>query len=58
MLIGFARVSTADQQPHKQIDKLRNARCERLFEETASGAATHRPALKHAIAGPRTGDIL
>ena len=58
MLIGYARVSTADQQPHLQIDKLRDAGCEKLFEETASGAATNRPALKRAIEVARKGDIL
>ena len=58
MLIGYARVSTADQQPHLQIDKLRDAGCEKLFEETASGAATDRPALRRAIEVARKGDIL
>ena len=55
MLIGYARVSTADQQSHLQIDKLRDAGCEKLFEKTASGAATERPALKRAIEAARKG---
>jgi DNA invertase Pin-like site-specific DNA recombinase len=58
MLIGYARVSTRDQKPHLQMDALREAGCERLFEETASGAQRDRPGLKAALAFMRPGDTL
>jgi hypothetical protein len=42
-LLGVARVSTADQQPHLQVNALTAAGCDRVFTETASGACTDRP---------------
>ena len=42
-LLGYARVSTTDQQPHLQVDALERAGCYRVFTETASGARTDRP---------------
>jgi hypothetical protein len=42
-LLGYARVSSADQQPHLQVDALQRAGCYRVFTETASGARTDRP---------------
>jgi len=58
MNIGYARVSTGDQTLHLQLDALRAAGCERLFEETASGVKAERPILKEAIAFLRPGDTL
>ena len=58
MLIGYARVSTQDQNPALQIDALTKAGCERIFEEKASGAQRDRPELKAAIQYARTGDTL
>ncbi len=57
-LIGYARVSTRDQKPHLQIDALRDAGCERIFEETASGARRDRPELAAALDFMRGGDSL
>lgn len=45
MLIGYARVSTLDQESPLQTKALKDAECARTFEETASGAATNRPEL-------------
>lgn len=58
MLIGYARVSTRDQKPDLQRDALRQAGCERIFEETASGAKRDRPQLKAALDFMRGGDSL
>ena len=58
MLIGYARVSTADQTLALQQDALAKAGCERLFTDTASGAKAERVGLAEAIAYAREGDIL
>lgn len=58
MLIGYARLSTRDQNPHLQLDALREAGCERIFEETASGAERDRPQLEAALDFMRSGDSL
>ena len=58
MLIGYARVSTRDQTHDLQIDALQAAGCERLFEETASGAQRDRPQLAAALDYLREGDTL
>jgi DNA invertase Pin-like site-specific DNA recombinase len=58
MLIGYARVSTRDQTRALQLDALKAAGCERVFEETASGAQKDRPQLAAAIAYARRGDAL
>ena len=58
MLIGYARVSTHDQNADLQIDALKAAGCGRVFVETASGGKAGRPVLKEALAALRTGDSL
>ncbi len=58
MKIGYARVSTQDQTAALQLDALRAAGCERIFEETASGANADRPGLADALAFARPGDVL
>ena len=58
MLIGYARVSTQEQNTSLQRDALHAAGCERLFEEKASGAQRDRPQLKAALDYMREGDTL
>ena len=49
MLVGYARVSTQDQDPALQLDALGKAGCEKIFTEKASGAQRDRPELEAAI---------
>ncbi|AWJ94415.1 invertase (plasmid) [Azospirillum baldaniorum] len=56
--IGYARVSTADQDPALQLDALTKAGCARVFEDKASGAKTDRLGLAAALAFLREGDVL
>ena len=58
MLIGYARVSTADQALDLQKDALRKAGCKLIFENTSSGAKSDRPGLNEALAYLRAGDTL
>jgi DNA invertase Pin-like site-specific DNA recombinase len=57
-LLGYARVSTTDQQPQLQVDALERAGCYRVFTETASGARTDRPVLEQVLDQLRPGDTL
>lgn len=58
MLLGYARVSTAEQTHDLQMDALRAAGCERIFTEVASGARTDRPQLTALLDTARAGDTL
>ena len=58
MLIGYARVSTADQSVDRQDDALHKAGCERVIIEVASGARTDRAGLAEALAFARKGDTV
>jgi hypothetical protein len=58
MLIGYARVSTVDQNLALQRDALTEAGCEKIFTEQMSGAVTDRPALHDALEFARSGDTL
>ena len=58
MLIGYARVSTEEQDTAMQRDALSAAGCEKLFEETASGARVDRAELQAAIEFARRGDTI
>jgi DNA invertase Pin-like site-specific DNA recombinase len=55
MLVGYARVSTSQQDTALQIDALKAAGCERIFEEKASGAQRDRPQLKAVLEFMRSG---
>jgi DNA invertase Pin-like site-specific DNA recombinase len=58
MLVGYARVSTQEQDLALQLDALRGAGCRKVFEEKASGAQRERPALKAALDYMRASDTL
>jgi DNA invertase Pin-like site-specific DNA recombinase len=58
MLIGYARVSTDDQNLNLQRDALRLAGCEKIYEDRMSGAKAARPGLTMALEVARTGDVL
>ncbi len=57
-MVGYARVSTRDQSPALQLDTLREAGCQRVFMEKASGAQRDRPELTAALDYIRDGDTL
>jgi len=58
MLIGYARVSTQDQNLELQREALAKAGCERIFEDRASGSRTDREGLARAMDMLRSGDTL
>jgi DNA invertase Pin-like site-specific DNA recombinase len=58
MKIGYARVSADEKTTAMQLDALRAAGCERIFEDTASGAKEDRPGLEEALAFARKDDVL
>lgn len=57
-LIGYARVSTGAQDAQLQRDALAEARCAKVFEDTASGKNTNREGLTKALEYMREGDTL
>jgi len=57
-LIGYARVSTTEQDLALQLDALEQAGCDRIFPEKASGKLTERPELTKALDYVRDGDTL
>ena len=57
-LIGYARVSTADQTLDLQLDALKKAGCIKIFTDTASGAKSERTGLQEALNYLREQDIL
>ena len=58
MRVGYARVSTDDQNLNLQRDALKQAGCEQLFEDQLSGAKAERPGLQQALQYARAGDTL
>jgi DNA invertase Pin-like site-specific DNA recombinase len=58
MLVGYARVSTDDQDLSLQRDALTASGCEKLFTDTMSGAKAERPGLGEALDFCRPGDTL
>ena len=58
MRIGYARVSTRDQNLEMQLDALDKAGCKRIFTNKLSGAQVERPGLKGALSHLREADTL
>lgn len=58
MLIGYARVSTSDQDLSSQEDILKSAGCEKIYTDVVSGVKTARPGLNSALSQLRKGDML
>ena len=58
MLIGYARVSTHDQNLELQREALKNAGCSKIFEDKVSGTRTDRPGFTKALEILRDGDTL
>ena len=58
MLIGYARVSTRDQNLDLQIEALTKAECQKFFDDKISGSRAERPGLDKALEMLRKGDTL
>ena len=58
MHIGYARVSTQDQDAALRVAALKNARCEQIFQEKVSGGRWDRPELQRLLGQLRKGDVL
>lgn len=58
MLIGYARVSTPEQDLAPQLVALNEAGCEKVFSDKASGAKANRAGLTDALSHARAGDVL
>jgi len=58
MLVGYARVSTEEQNLDMQLDALKQTGCEKFFQDEMSGAKSERPGLSAAVAFVRPGDTL
>ena len=57
-LVGYARVSSLGQSLDVQLDKLKAAGCDEIFQEKKSGVDTNRPELKQCLKYLRKGDTL
>lgn len=58
MKIGYARVSTVEQNLDRQLDALNAAGCERIFNEKMTGTRSDRPELRIMMMTLREGDTL
>ncbi|KTD74461.1 recombinase family protein [Legionella tucsonensis] len=57
MLIGYARISTDDQNLNLQYDALNNAGCDRIIDDQITGSKIQRPGLEAALEYVREGDV-
>lgn len=58
MIVGYARVSTRDQNPEYQVDALKKIGCEQIFQEKVTGKLRERPELFQCLRLLRQGDTL
>lgn len=58
MKIGYARVSTREQNLHMQVIALEEAGCDKIYEEVISGAKADRPIFNNVLKQLRDGDVL
>lgn len=58
MIIGYARVSTLEQNLERQIDQLLQEGCERIYSEKVSGTKNDRPELHRMLDALRPGDTV
>lgn len=58
MLIGYSRVSTKDQNLDRQLDQLKQANCERIYQEKMTGKTKNRPELIKMLDNLRQGDVV
>ena len=58
MIIGYARVSTQEQNLDRQLDSLKERGCERIYQEKMTGTRANRPELERMLEALRPGDTL
>lgn len=58
MQVGYARISTGEQNLNLQVDALKQAGCEAVYQDEMSGAKAERPGLSEALKFVRSGDTL
>ena len=58
MIIGYARVSTQEQNLDRQLDNLKARGCERIYQEKMTGTKADRPELAKMLDALRPGDVL
>ena len=58
MLLGYARISTSDQNFDLQIDALTKHGCKRFYKDTVSGAKSKRPGLDEMLKEARPKDVI
>lgn len=58
MIIGYARVSTKDQNLDLQLDALQKEKCDRIYKEVISGAKSELPILQDMLTQVRPGDVI
>jgi DNA invertase Pin-like site-specific DNA recombinase len=58
MMVGYARVSTVEQNLALQLDALRSAGCKKIFQDRLSGSVRERPQLVRALKSLKPGDTL
>src|SRR4030042_6904118 len=58
MKIGYARVSTENQNLDRQLDQLNDEKCERIYQEKITGNNKERPELEKLLDNLRSGDTV